>query len=69
MVRLIKQSDVIVGSAAQYCEYAGLAKDDKPTDDFIATGSLFREVDTGDVYAYDEVSSTWNIYIKRSSDE
>ena len=35
-----------------------LSTEDKPTDD-IATGSFGFEVDTGDVYAYDETSETW----------
>lgn len=42
----------------QYVEMAGLSTDSKPTDNFI-TGSLFLEADTGKVYAFDEVSSTW----------
>ena len=60
MVRITKQSDVVIGSYKFYREYAGLGDDDKPTDSDIATGSLFLEVDTGDVYAYDEEGSTWN---------
>jgi hypothetical protein len=43
-----------------YMEMAGLSSDDKPTDGPIATGSLFMEVDTGDVYAYDEDGSEWD---------
>ena len=41
-----------------YVEAAGLSTDTKPTDG-IATGSLFLEVDTGDVYAFDEDGGTW----------
>ena len=42
-----------------YIEAAGLSTDTKPSEDLV-TGSLFLEVDTGKVYAYDEVSGTWN---------
>lgn len=41
-----------------YVELAGLSTDTKP--DGIATGSLFLEVDTGDVYAYDETGVEWD---------
>lgn len=41
-------------------EFAGLHDDVKPTDDVI-TGSTFLEVDTGDVYAFDEESKTWHL--------
>ena len=41
---------------SKYYELAGLSSDEKPTGNNIATGSLFLEVDTGDVYAYDETS-------------
>lgn len=40
-----------------YVELAGLSTDDKPTK--YATGSLFLEVDTGDVYFFDEESKDW----------
>lgn len=42
-----------------YTEIACLSTDSKPTGGMV-TGSLALEVDTGDVYAYDETSSgTW----------
>lgn len=42
-----------------YVEMFGLSStDDKPTAGII-TGSKFTEVDTGDVYLFDEVSGTW----------
>lgn len=42
-----------------YYEFAGLSTDDKPTAG-VLTGSLFREVDTGEIFAFDETSSgTW----------
>jgi len=42
-----------------YYEFAGVSTDDKPKKG-VCTGSLFLEVNTGDVYAYNEASSgTW----------
>ena len=42
-----------------YVELAGLSGEDKPTGGMV-TGSKFTEVDTGDVYLYDEASTgTW----------
>ena len=43
----------------KYIEAFGLSTDDKPTAN-IVTGSKFTEVDTGDVYLFDETSTgTW----------
>ena len=39
-------------------EIACLSTDSKPTDG-IATGSLALEVNTGKIYAFDEVGETW----------
>ena len=51
--------------AVRYKELAGLSTDSKPVDPIdavvvTATGSRFLEVDTGDVYAYDEDGATWH---------
>lgn len=46
-------------ASKKYVEIACLSTDSKPTSN-IVTGSLALEVDTGDVYAFDETSSgTW----------
>ena len=43
----------------KYVEIACLSTDTKPTGGMV-TGSLAMEVDTGDIYAYDETSTgTW----------
>ena len=34
-----------------YCEFAGLSTDSKPTEN-VATGSLFHEVNTKKIYAF-----------------
>lgn len=58
MIRVIENKWQGYGGK-HYIEAAGLSTDTKPTEDLV-TGSLFLEVDTGTVYAYDEVSGTWN---------
>ena len=42
----------------RYVEISCLSTDTKPTEG-IVTGSVAIEVDTGDVYMFDEESSTW----------
>ena len=62
MVRCTKEvfTGKTVGSPSTfYREYAGLHNDTKPTEG-VETGSLFLEVDTGDVYAFDEAGGQWN---------
>lgn len=57
MVRtLVKQ---IHTDGKDYVELACLSTDNKPTAG-IVTGSLALEVDTGDVYAFDEVGGEWD---------
>lgn len=46
-------------SGKDYVEMAGTSTESKPTTG-VVTGSLFLEVDTGDVYAFDETTDTWN---------
>ena len=52
MVRIIEER-IMTEDGLKYAELAGLKDDTKPTGGLV-TGSLFLEVDTGDVYAYDE---------------
>ena len=59
MIRITDAHDVVTGSK-KYIEYAGLHDDTKPTGTEIATGSTYLEVDTGDVYAWDETGATWH---------
>ena len=49
----------IIETGANYVECAGLHTELKPTDG-ICTGSLALEVDTGDLYAFDEVGAEWD---------
>ena len=56
-----------MGGKTQY-DFYGTSSESKPTDadmandnaDDIAVGSTFLEVDTGDVYFYDEDAGTWH---------
>lgn len=57
MIRILKE--INFDGEKKYIEAAGLSTDTKPTVDLI-TGSRFTEVDTGDVYAFDETGGTWN---------
>ena len=57
MVRVLK-SQIIEGNVS-YIEAAGLSTDTDTMPENVATGSLFLEVDTGDVYSYDETGSEW----------
>jgi hypothetical protein len=58
MVRVIV--DQVLNEGKRYIEAAGLSTDTKPTSN-VVTGSLFLEVDTGDVYAFAEGDSpAWN---------
>lgn len=54
MVRILK--DEAYQGEKHYIEAAGLSTDTKPADGVI-TGSLFLEVNTGDMYAFDEVTN------------
>ena len=57
MVR-ITEARIIEGQT-KYIELACLSTDTKPTAN-VCTGSLALEVDTGDVYAYDEHGGEWD---------
>ena len=57
MVRPTNARPVVKGQVTYY-EFSGLHDDTKPTYG-VANGSLFLEMDTGDVYAYDEAGETW----------
>ena len=61
---MVRRTNIITGTidGVSYYEFSGKSTDTKPTFAGIATGSLFLEVDTGDVYAYDEegaVDAKW----------
>lgn len=55
MVRILVSNTYQSGK--RYIEAAGLSTDSKPAGDDIITGSLFLEVDTMKLYAYDETDT------------
>ena len=57
MVRILDAR--IIDGQTNYIECACLSTDTKPTAG-VCTGSLALEVDTGDVYAFDEVGGEWD---------
>ena len=48
----------IISGDIKYIEVAGLSTESKPTAN-IATGSLFHEVDTKTIYAFNATSGNW----------
>ena len=60
MVRVLKNEINVNADGAEksLAQIACLSTDTKPTSG-LATGSIALEVDTGDVYAFDEVSGDW----------
>lgn len=61
MVRILNNTIVECDEDTRidYRELAGLSTDNKPITN-LATGSSFIEVDTGNVYFFDEVGHTWH---------
>lgn len=58
MIRAIVENQFTDGK--KYAELSCLHTDSKPTTGLV-TGSLCLEVDTGDVYAFDEVGAQWSV--------
>ena len=61
MVKLLNRK--VLDDGTHYVELAGLSTDDKPVS-YYATGSLFLEVDSGDVYAFDEEGDSGSEWLK-----
>lgn len=57
MIRQLERS--FVSNEVTNFTFSGNSNDTKPTGDYIATGSVFIEVDTGKAYFYDEDEETW----------
>ena len=74
MIRILDSRPIILDEL-MYVEYSGESTDEKPTsfgrelfiingervwkDIGISTGSVFMEVDTGDVYLFSEKDTSW----------
>lgn len=57
MIRILEKK--LQNDDVNYYEFAGSSKDTKPEAN-VCTGSVFIEVDTGDVYLFDEAETEWN---------
>ena len=65
MVRIINSEFLKDGSKKKYMEFAGISSDGKPVNDMIATGSLFHEVDTKKVYAFNEEGNSGEEWVEQ----
>lgn len=68
MVRIIKESAFTrdsSGKAISYIEGSCLSTDTKPKG--FVTGSIMTEVDTGDVYMYNEAAASGSEWVKQFS--
>ena len=61
IIKKLQRDDV------NYYEWSGVSTESKPL--YGCTGSKFEEVDTGDVYAFDETTGEWNLFCKLGGDE
>jgi hypothetical protein len=60
MITILKQQ--CVGESGGYIEAIGLSTDTKPSKIgalYVTNGSAVLEMDTGDLYLYDEAGQTW----------
>ena len=57
MVRILNER--VIEGKTKYVELSCLSTDTKPTAN-VCTGSLALEVNTGDVYAFDETGGEWD---------
>ena len=51
---------MITSSNENVKQYYGKSTDEKPTFDWLSSGSIFMEVDTGKVFIYDSETKTWS---------
>ncbi|MBQ4490736.1 MAG: hypothetical protein II965_05750 [Pyramidobacter sp.] len=59
MADRITPVSVTTYDGAQYVEFAGLSTETPKETGNFTSGSVWIEVDTGDVYLYDRASSEW----------
>ena len=62
---IISNSASVLSDHAFYHEFAGLSTDTKPEAADISTGSLFHEVDTKKVFAYNEDGAAGEKWIEQ----
>lgn len=62
MITIFRKENVSTKGNEREIEIKGLSTDTKPTEinsKEITNGTVFIEIDTGDIYMYDAVSSQW----------
>lgn len=64
-MRTLKAEFLNDGSKKKYFRFAGTSSEEKPVSSLIATGSLFHEVDTTKVYAYNESASSGEKWVEQ----
>ena len=65
MIRTTRSIPVVDTNDVVYYEFTGLSTDTKPVRPSIATGSLFHEVDTKKIYAYNEEGSSGEEWVEQ----
>ena len=54
-----------IGFGEYWFDFVGLSTDEKPTETYncwhIYNGSLYQEMDTGELYYYDADKKTWSV--------
>lgn len=63
--RVIRSEFLQDGSGKKYFEFAAPSSVTKPVSDLVATGSLFHEVDTKKIYAYNEDASSGEEWVEQ----
>ena len=63
-MRTLKAEFLKDGSKKKYMEIAGTSGETKPENDLYATGSTYLEVDTGDVYLFNEAGTSGSKWVK-----
>ena len=63
--RVIRSEFLQDGSGKKYFEFAAPSSVTKPINNLICTGSLFHEVDTTKIYAYNENGSSGEEWVEQ----
>ena len=59
MITRTTKMATVSGGPVEVAELHGLSTDTKPTNE--ANGSVFLEMDTGDLYMFDAAGTTWHM--------
>ena len=59
MISVYRNNNVITKGNEREIQLRGLSTDEKPTKN-VENGTIFIEIDTGDIYIYDLTNKEWN---------